>query len=588
MPDRPEDVGQWAGPWSLEYEINPELAPGDGAYHDARDWGEIAHLVVLPRTNNDGKVKVLFACRRQDGPFDGDDGGDVPSVSFLFDPSDPTSVETHVVNSLPGPTGYGARDLFCGAQTLTADGDVVWVGGTDVLAEANDSGDAPWGHPGTHVFINDPLAPHWTDDPALPVPVQAPDMGNARWYPSIIQRGLEHVVGGHRGFPQVSPKAAFTRESASVAGGLVTWQTPGAVLQNDRHIGCVTQTGLLDLGEYPHLHALARGDYVLWTGHELGGVPTDALLDDSACQPQPERWVRRSPPPGSFVPQNAGLNSVHIVDLRPDPIVEAVYTIGGGPSDNPEPGISAQVLKLSVPQGGSMDGVAWSDSPGDLNQPVIDGNTVILLDGSLLRVGGYNLNGTQIVGRKAAESYKPIELFPGSNETWVEWAAQTDDRWYHSTAALLPDGRVLSGGGRHPNIIDPVTPSWYSFEMFSPKYMFLGPRPRVMAYPSAQITYGSTFPLDVVLRTTSIEGKFKVALLSPSSCTHGVEFSQRYIVLDPGDNISPNGSPKAPTSLPAVEAPETPDQAPPGWYMLTVVNSEGIPAEARWVQVGEP
>jgi len=62
--------------------------------------------------------------------------------------------------------------------------------------------------------------------------------------------------------------------------------------------------------------------------------------------------------------------------------------------------------------------------------------------------------------------------------------------------------------------------------------------------------------------------------------THAFDFNQRYIELR-AVGFSPNASGVSLT----VEAPEDGFVAPPGWYMLSVVNAWGLPSEARWVQV---
>ena len=74
--------------------------------------------------------------------------------------------------------------------------------------------------------------------------------------------------------------------------------------------------------------------------------------------------------------------------------------------------------------------------------------------------------------------------------------------------------------------------------------------------------------------------EFRVALLSPTSATHGVSFGQRYVKLKviQTDIPSANG-----VSTLTIQAPLV-GQVPPGWYMLAVVNSAGVPADAKWIQ----
>ena len=74
------------------------------------------------------------------------------------------------------------------------------------------------------------------------------------------------------------------------------------------------------------------------------------------------------------------------------------------------------------------------------------------------------------------------ELWDPATNRWTQLASQTVYRGYHSTALLLPDGRVLSAGGRHER----------TAEVFSPPYLFKGARPTISSAP-AVVTPGTTF-----------------------------------------------------------------------------------------------
>ena len=68
-------------------------------------------------------------------------------------------------------------------------------------------------------------------------------------------------------------------------------------------------------------------------------------------------------------------------------------------------------------------------------------------------------------------------------------ASLTVGREYHSTALLLPDGRVLmAGGGQLPGRATNI----YSGEIYSPPYLFKGARPTIASAPSV-VKYGANF-----------------------------------------------------------------------------------------------
>ena len=114
-----------------------------------------------------------------------------------------------------------------------------------------------------------------------------------------------------------------------------------------------------------------------------------------------------------------------------------------------------------------------------------------LPDGTSIVTGGTSRSD----GVDMSTAVLPAEIWNPETETWTEMAAQVNGRGYHSTALLLPDGRVLSaGGGQLPGypVIDQR-----NAEIFSPPYLFKGPRPTVLSAPST-VQHGSSFTVGVV------------------------------------------------------------------------------------------
>jgi PKD repeat protein len=183
-------------------------------------------------------------------------------------------------------------------------------------------------------------------------------------------------------------------------------------------------------------------------------------------------------------------------------------------------------------------------------------NTPILLDGTIMAVGGT---------RQADDKTQAIldgEIWNPETERWTTVAAMSEARMYHSTALVLPDGRVVTAGGEADGRL--------RAQVYSPPYLFKGPRPVISSSPGSA-GYGSRFTV-----STDATDIAKVALLRPSGVTHAIDMNQRYVPL----SFTKSG-----TTL-DVAAPRSANDAPPGYYMLVVTNAQGVPSVATWVRLG--
>jgi len=220
----------------------------------------------------------------------------------------------------------------------------------------------------------------------------------------------------------------------------------------------------------------------------------------------------------------------------------------------------------------------WVPS-GDM-EPRVFHNLVLLPDGKVLAVGGTKStnNGVTSVPERRPQIWDPDDG-AGAWTPIGELAAQAMQRNYHSTAVLLPDGRVLSAGGESTPL------DKYAVEIFCPPYLFkpgtddLAPRPEIEAAP-ASIIWGTTFTV-CVPDTAGIRG---VALVRPGAATHAFDENQRLVPL--GFTAAAN-----PMRL-LVNAPASADEAPPGHYLLFLRGAKegttvypGVPSVANWVRV---
>ena len=189
-------------------------------------------------------------------------------------------------------------------------------------------------------------------------------------------------------------------------------------------------------------------------------------------------------------------------------------------------------------------------------------NLTLLPDGSVLVTGG----GRNQDGCDATSAVFAAEMWSPITQTWTTMASMATPRLYHSTAILLPDGRVLvAGGGRNS-----TAPNELSAELYSPPYLFKGVRPSITSAPSSA-TYGSNF----FVSTPDGATIGSVALMRPGAATHSFNQDQRFINL----------SFQQTTGGITIQSPANANLAPPGYYMIFLVNQSGVPSIATFIQL---
>jgi galactose oxidase len=186
-------------------------------------------------------------------------------------------------------------------------------------------------------------------------------------------------------------------------------------------------------------------------------------------------------------------------------------------------------------------------------------NATLLPDGKVLVTGGSR--GTEDPNTQPSNPAYESEMWDPATGTWTTMASLTKTRSYHSIALLLPDGRVLSAGG---------TFGGASAEIYSPPYLFQGSRPTITSAP-ASVGYGQSF----FVGTPDATSISKVTLIALSSVTHGFDMGQR--ISRPQFSQTTGGL--------NITAPSNPNTTPPGYYMLFILNSNGVPSVAKIVQI---
>ncbi len=394
-------------------------------------------------------------------------------------------------------------NIFCAGHSFLADGKLFVSGGHI---------DDYVGY--IHASIYDPFTNTWT---------QVPDMNAGRWYPTntTLANGDVLVVSGTIHGP---------------ASSQVYNNTP-QVYQRSSNSWRTLSSAVLHLQLYPFMFLAPNGKVFL-----AGWNPDTRYLNTSGTG----SWT--------FV-----ANSVHgwrnygsAVMYSPGKIL----LVGGdGDTSARTPTNTAEVIDLNAAT------PAWHAVASMVNHRRQQ-NATVLPDGTVLVTGGSNASGfdTPSGAVFAAELWNP------TSNTWTTLASAAKYRGYHSWALLLPDGRVLNGGGQ---LNQAGQANGSNAQVFSPPYLFKGARPTITSAPTS-VSYGQT-----ALIGTS-DAIAKASWIRLSAVTHSFNQEQRFIPL----------SFTAGTGGVNVTFPSSANISPPGYYMLFLLNSAGVPSVAKIINIG--
>lgn len=190
--------------------------------------------------------------------------------------------------------------------------------------------------------------------------------------------------------------------------------------------------------------------------------------------------------------------------LGPAQSVKILHAGGGAVNDaGQELGLAAaQVIDLND------DAPAWRDIAPMAN-PRWFPNSALLPDCTLFVCGGGR-------GNNADPVMEP-EIFDPVTESWTTDVPMQVPRLYHSTALLLPDGRVWVAG----------TDGETRMEVYTPDYLLRGVRPVITDAP-ASLAYGEGFSVSL-LEPTDIAN---VCFIRLSAVTHAFNMGQLHVALD--------------------------------------------------------
>jgi YVTN family beta-propeller protein len=191
-------------------------------------------------------------------------------------------------------------------------------------------------------------------------------------------------------------------------------------------------------------------------------------------------------------------------------------------------------------------------------------NAAVLADGRVLATGGSQVNNDMTGVNYSAEIWDP------TTGVWRQGPNEQRARLYHSMSMLLPDARVLVGGGGAPGPQQNM-----NMEVFLPPYLYdsTGARamqPRLTAAPAA-IDIGETFFVDF----TDAASISRVTMVKTASVTHSWNMEQRFVEL----TFVRDGSRLR------IQAPTKAADAPPGFWMIFALNENGVPSTARILKI---
>ncbi|MFD8077733.1 galactose oxidase-like domain-containing protein [Streptomyces sp. NPDC059718] len=469
------------------------------------------HSVVL----NNGKVLLIAGSGNNTDNFAAGS-----FTSAVYDPQNGT------YKVIPTPD-----DMFCSGHVQLSDGRVLVMSGNKAYPAA----DGSHGYEGyRHSYVFDPGTETYT---------RTNDLNDGHWYPSATELGNGDVLsfGGLR--EDSTGSVTAERWSAAQDKWLPLWQ--------------VNQTWSY-WGLYPSMILMQDGRLFYSGSHVFGnGIPGtgSAIYDYDANTVTPVSGL-----------QNKDQRDQSASVLLPPAQDQRVLTLGGGNIEtNPDANRLTDLIDLKQPNPAHTPGPPLPQGTVDLptgtvpqtgTQGKMYVSAVLLPDGKVLETGGALHN--------RADPVHETSLFDPQTDTFHPVAADPQARGYHSSAFLLPDGRVMATGD------NPGNGTWnHNVSIYTPAYLFKGPRPQITSVTDDHWTYGSTQQITVDRPITKAE------LIRPAAVTHSSDPNQRLVDLPLTVNANTID----------LNVTTNPNLAPPGWYMLFTTDANGVPSVAKWIHL---
>ena len=361
-------------------------------------------------------------------------------------------------------------------------------------------------------------------DPATGKFVDMQDMAHGRWYPTSVELGDGRILtfSGLQEDGSTNSQVEIYKVGQGFGAPLDAGWTPPL---------------------YPRLHLLPNGKifYSGWTPQSQYFTPSTSS------------WS------GTIATTNYGGNRTYgtsvMFPLTPaNGYAPKVMIFGGG---NPATS-STEIIDLSAAT------PAWANGP-PMSNPRIEMNATMLPNGKILALGGSQFDEDVNTASLGAD------LYDTATNTMISAGSNSFPHLYHSVSLLLPDGTVWVAGG------NPQRGSYETHvEVYSPPYLFnsngsLAARPTITSVTPAVVGYGANF----TVQTPDAATIASVVLMKNGSPTHAFDMDQRMVAL----NFTTGAGALT------ITAPPNGNIAPPGYYMLFLLNGAGVPSIAKFVQI---
>lgn len=442
-------------------------------------------------------------------------------IYAVFDPAD--RIAPFMV--LPNATG---TDIFCSAQTLLPNGQVLIAGGDRTVSGVRNFGNAD-----VNLF----------DRRTNVLSRQATSMRYQRWYGTLVTlpSGDTLALGGQADRAYAGPLLATTAQTFSATPEIFRTSTGWRVLPGATSVQAFGTGGNYS---YPKAWVVPSGKVIV-----LGNQGVTYQLDTSG----------------------AG----RIEALNP------VSTVKLAPANPTQPAVMHRPGRILAARNGTrvqeVDASASAVTVRELPAASAHrhyGSYTVLADGTVFSNGGGSSPGPALDYNVLDGAIYTSEIWDPVSETWHPGPAAAKPRLYHSNALLLKDGTVLTGGGGAPGPVLNL-----NAEIYYPSYLWkkdgsgrLADRPVILSVSSAVPTWGQR--LDVVM--SQVVPMRRATLVRMGAATHAFNGDQRFLELD----FTQSGRELL------VTMPARAQIAPPGYYLLFVFDAQGVPSVAQTLRLG--